>query len=179
MTRPNIVWVVVDHMAFHGHYRTTELDYHWPRLEAIAREGAWFERAYATVPVCTPARASLMSGQRAGRHGLRWNPEYDILQNRPEFLPEQQLFNHGLATVGYNTHFVGKWHCGHNTVPSDYGMPGWSLPDYGNVYASAEYKRYLSRLGLEQPRCTLDHNLFDPTLDGTEIVLDPAEPWTY
>lgn len=166
-------------MAFHGHYRQGALGYHWPRLESIAAEGAWFERAYTTVPVCTPARASLMTGQRAGRHGLRWNPEYNILQNRTEFLPEQPLFNHRLSDAGFDTRFVGKWHCGKDKLPSDYGMAGWSLPEYGNVYASDEYKRYLRQLGLEQPRCTIEHNLFDPSMDGTEVVLDPPEPWTY
>ncbi|MEM6988026.1 MAG: sulfatase-like hydrolase/transferase [Pseudomonadota bacterium] len=113
------------------------------------------------------------------RHGLRWNPEYNIPQNRREFDAQQPLFNHVLARAGYDTRFVGKWHCGQDKLPSDYGMDGWSLPDYGNVYACNEYKAYLDKLGIAQPRCTLDHNLFDSRLDGTTVTLDPPEPWTY
>lgn len=175
----NILWIIVDHMAFAGHYRQAQPDYYWPRLEQLAREGAWFERCYTTVPVCTPARASLMSGMRPGHHGMRWNPEYAIAQNLKEFRPEQVLFNQRLAELGYCTDFVGKWHCGRDRMPADYGMGGWSLPDYGNVYHSEKYKRYLAERGLSQPKCRIDHNLFDPALDGSTVTLDPPEPWTY
>ncbi len=177
--KPNILWLIVDHMAFAGHYRQHLPDYHWPHLEALAKQGVWFDRAYTTVPVCTPARASLMTGQRPSKHGLRWNPEYNILQNLQDFRGDQRLFNHRLADQGYKTSFVGKWHCGRKKLPSDYGMSGWSMPDYGNVYGSNEYKTYLNELGLHQPSCQLDHQLFDPEMDGREVLMDPPEPWTY
>ena len=176
---PNILWLIVDHMAFAGHYRQHLPNYHWPHLESLAEQGIWYERAYTTVPVCTPARASLMTGQRPGKHGLRWNPEYNILQNLQDFRQGQRLFNHRLAEQGYHTSFVGKWHCGREYLPADYGMSGWSMPDYGNVYGCDEYKRYLAELGLSQPTCQLDHQLFDPTMDGRTVLMDPPEPWTY
>ena len=177
--KPNILWLIVDHMAFAGHYRQHLPDYHWPHLEALAKQGIWYERAYTTVPVCTPARASLMTGQRPGKHGLRWNPEYNILQNLQDFRSGERLFNHRLAEQGYHTSFVGKWHCGRKYLPADYGMSGWSMPDYGNVYGCDEYKLYLKELGLSQPYCHLDHQLFDPDMDGQKVVMDPPEPWTY
>ncbi len=179
ISKPNILWIIVDHMAFAGHYRQHLPSYHWPHLEALAEQGSWYERAYTTVPVCTPARASLMTGQRPSKHGLRWNPEYAILQNLQDFRSGQRLFNHRLAEQNYKTSFVGKWHCGRKYLPSDYGMSGWSMPDYGNVYGCAEYKAYLKVLGLEQPTCKLDHQLFDPEMDGREVLMDPPEPWTY
>jgi len=177
--KPNVLWLIVDHMAFAGHYRQHLPDYHWPHLEKLARQGIWYERAYTTVPVCTPARASLMTGQRPGKHGLRWNPEYNILQNLQDFRRDQRLFNHRLAEQGYQTSYIGKWHCGRQYLPSDYGMSGWSMPDYGNVYGCDEYKAYLQQLGLAQPSCLLDHQLFDPSMDGREVLMDPPEPWTY
>lgn len=177
--KPNILWLIVDHMAFAGHYRQHLPDYHWSNLEALANQGVWYERAYTTVPVCTPARASLMTGQRPSKHGLRWNPEYNILQNLQDFRGGQRLFNHRLAEQGYQTSFVGKWHCGQQYLPSDYGMSGWSMPDYGNVYGCDEYKAYLQALGLSQPMCKLDHQLFDPEMDGREVLMDPPVPWTY
>lgn len=177
--KPNILWLIVDHMAFAGHYRQHLPDYHWPHLEALAQQGIWYERAYTTVPVCTPARASLMTGQRPSKHGLRWNPEYNILQNLQDFRNGQRLFNHRLAEQSYHTSYIGKWHCGRKKLPSDYGMSGWSMPDYGNVYGCDEYKAYLQTLSLAQPTCKLDHQLFDPTMDGREVLMDPPEPWTY
>lgn len=71
---------------------------------------------------------------------MRWNPEYAIAQNLKEFRPEQVLFNQRLADVGYNNRFVGKWHCGRDRMPED----------YGNVYNS-HYKQYLRARGLQQP----------------------------
>ena len=177
--QPNILWLIVDHMAFAGHYRQHLPDYHWPHLEALASQGIWYERAYTTVPVCTPARASLMTGQRPSKHGLRWNPEYNILQNLQDFRPGQRLFNHRIAEQGYQTSFVGKWHCGRKKLPADYGMSGWSMPDYGNVYGCDEYQKYLEELNLERPSCRLDHQLFDPALDGQTVLMNPPEPWTY
>ena len=179
MTQPNIVLVLADHVAFAGHYATGPLDYRWPHLEAIADEGVWFERASAITPVCTPSRASLLSGKRPDKHGLRWNGEYPIPDNRREFRDDEVLFPQALAAVGYETWYYGKWHCGHRKGPEDFGLKGWSLPDYGNVYRSDRYKAYLRQLGEDQPLCQIDHHLMRPELDGTQVVMDPDEPWDY
>ena len=51
---PNILVLIVDHVAFSGHYGNDRYSYSWPNLENFARQGAWFERAYAAAPICTP-----------------------------------------------------------------------------------------------------------------------------
>nr|AGO87438.1 hypothetical protein [uncultured bacterium B26B6] len=53
--KPNILLIIVDHVAFAGHYGNDRYPYRWPKLEAFARQGTWFERAYAATPICTPA----------------------------------------------------------------------------------------------------------------------------
>jgi len=46
-----------------------------------------------------------------------------------------------LGHLGYHNAYVGKWHCGHDRLPLDYGIEGWSLPDYGRVYMSDACRR--------------------------------------
>jgi len=176
---PNILLIIVDHVAFAGHYGNDRYPYTWPNLEGLARQGAWFERAYAVAPICTPARASIMTGQRPSRHGLRWNSEYNILQNLKDFRDGQKLYCHATATRGYRNAYVGKWHCGLSSLPIDYGIEGWALPEYGNVYGSKKYKDYLLEIGETQPRCRLEHNLSLPDQCGTTVIMDPPDPWIY
>lgn len=177
--RPNIVLVIADHVAFAGHYGTERFEYRWPVLESLADEGAWFEKAYAITPVCTPSRASLLTGKRPDKHGLRWNCEYPIPYNRTEFRDDEVLYSQLLALAGYRNHYVGKWHCGTERGPTDYGLQGWSLPEYGNVYSCDEYRQYLKDIGEAHPSCHIEHHLLNPELDGTDVPMQPDEPWDF
>lgn len=177
--RPNIVMILADHVAFAGHYGEERFDYRWPRLEEIAAKGAWFEKAYAITPVCTPSRASFLTGKRPDKHGLRWNSEYPIPYNRQEFRDDERLYCDHLKQAGYDNYYFGKWHCGVSKTAQDYGLKGWSLPEYGNLYRSEEYKTYLKEIGEEQPKCLIEHHLLQPELNGKTVVMDPDEPWDY
>ncbi len=177
--KPNIIVILADHVAFAGHYGNDRYPYRWPHLEALAAQGAWFERAYAITPVCTPSRASFLTGKRPDKHGLRWNSEYPIPYNRTEFRDDEVLYAEALCKAGYDNHYFGKWHCGVARTAADYGLQGWSLPEYGNLYASDEYKAYLARIGEPQPTCRIDHHLLRPELDGSDVLMDPDEPWDF
>lgn len=178
-SQPNIILILADHVAFEGHYANDRFHYRWPNLEKLAKKGAWFENAYAVTPVCTPSRASLLTGKRPDKHGMRWNCEYPIPDNRKEFRDDEIIFPQALKKAGYDNYYYGKWHCGTKRGPKEYGLKGWSLPEYGNVYRSDEYKKYLKRIGEEQPSCLIDHHLMRPKLDGTTVLMDPDEPWDY
>jgi arylsulfatase A-like enzyme len=89
--RPNIVIILADHVAFSGHYGNDRFPYRWPHLEKIAAKGAWCESAYAITPVCTPSRASFLTGKRPDKHGMRWNSEYPIPYNRQEFREDEVM----------------------------------------------------------------------------------------
>ena len=177
--KPNILLIIVDHVAFAGHYGSDRYPYVWPNLEKMAKKGSWFERAYTVAPICTPARASIMTGQRPSRHGLRWNSEYPIRQNLKDFREGQKLYSHALDDQGYRNAYVGKWHCGLKKLPTDYGIDGWGLPEYGNLYGSEKYKSYLKEIGESQPSCRIEHNLSLPDECGTTVMMDPPDPWKY
>lgn len=73
-----------------------------PHLDRLVREGTAFTRCYTTVPICTPARAELLSGRSAFRNGVRWFEE--------PLRPGLTLLPQALAAAGYATFFTGKWH---------------------------------------------------------------------
>ncbi len=87
-----------------------------PHIDRIAREGARFLNAFATTPLCSPSRASILTGQYAHTHGIVDNTARDAASHR---LP---TFAVPLAQAGYRTAFIGKWHMGNDDSP----RPGWS-----------------------------------------------------
>jgi len=73
-----------------------------PNLDQLGAAGAVCERAYCTNPVCTPARASIFSGQYMSRHGA-WN----VGMNVPD---DVEMISHRLGQLGFRTHYIGKAH---------------------------------------------------------------------
>eukprot|EP00179_Madagascaria_erythrocladioides_P023571 CAMPEP_0198348040 /NCGR_PEP_ID=MMETSP1450-20131203/87946_1 /TAXON_ID=753684 ORGANISM="Madagascaria erythrocladiodes, Strain CCMP3234" /NCGR_SAMPLE_ID=MMETSP1450 /ASSEMBLY_ACC=CAM_ASM_001115 /LENGTH=302 /DNA_ID=CAMNT_0044053623 /DNA_START=67 /DNA_END=972 /DNA_ORIENTATION=- len=106
---PNIVLVVIDDMGsndvgFRSHQIAT------PNIDAIAQRGCVLERYYSE-RVCTPARASLLTGRHSWRFGLQ---NYVIESGTQQALPlsATTLAERLAATRGYEAHAVGKWHLG-------------------------------------------------------------------
>ncbi len=177
--KPNIIFIITDHQAYYGHDRQGEFGYKWPHFEAFAQQGIRFDRAYSVAPICTPARASMMTGLYPSAHGMKWNTEYRASQNLTDFRPGQLLYSHYLSQAGYRNAYVGKWHCGSTRLPIDYGIEGWSLPDYGKVYMSDAYREYASKRGLGDARAHIEHNLNHPEWRGQTLVLHDPSPWRF
>lgn len=73
-----------------------------PHLDRLAAEGVWFERAYCTNPICTPSRASLMTGHHLPRHG--------VTRIDSPLGEHQVMFPQRLREIGYRTGLIGKLH---------------------------------------------------------------------
>jgi arylsulfatase A-like enzyme len=116
-TRPNLVVVLVDDLRFDefgagGHpYLET------PHVDRLAREGALFTRAFHPTPLCSPNRASILTGQYACRHGILDNVGRDAQSHR---LPN---YHRVLQVLGYETAHIGKWHMGNDPSP----RPGYDV----------------------------------------------------
>lgn len=116
---PNIVVVLVDDLrwdefgvAGHNYIKT-------PHIDRIALEGAYFKNAFATTPLCSPSRASFLTGQYAHSHGIIDNTDRSALSHQLKTFPAM------LDTMGYETAFIGKWHMGNDNTPRP-GFTYWA-----------------------------------------------------
>lgn len=117
---PNVVVVLVDDLrwdefgaAGHNYIKT-------PNIDRIALEGAYFKNAFATTPLCSPSRASYLTGQYAHSHGIIDNSDRSSLSHQLRTFPAI------LQSRGYETAFVGKWHMGNDNT-SRPGFSFWSV----------------------------------------------------
>jgi hypothetical protein len=118
-----------------------------PVLDELARTGTRFDRWYTPTAICTPARASLLTGQAPFRHKLLANQERNV--GYSEDLPDGTwTFPRALRTRGYNCGLVGKWHAGTVKTPADYGLDGVHLPGWHNPVDHPDYLDYLAERGL-------------------------------
>src|SRR3954466_9436204 len=92
-----------------------------PNLDALAATGTRFDRWYTPTAICTPARASLLTGQAPFRHKLLANNERNV--GYLEDLADGVFtFSEALRANGYNAGLIGKWHTGTEKEPCDYGF---------------------------------------------------------
>jgi N-acetylglucosamine-6-sulfatase len=123
--RPNIVMVLVDDMRWDDMGAAGHPFIETPNIDRLAREGARFTNAFATTPLCSPSRASFLTGQYAHTNGIIDNtarPSHDL-----------RIFPLALQRAGYRTAFFGKWHMGNDDSPRP-GFDHWvALPGQGEA----------------------------------------------
>ena len=116
--RPNIVFILVDDLRWDELHCTGHPFAQSPHADRLAREGANFRSAFATTPLCSPSRASFLTGQYPHRHGIIDNIDRSrashALVTWPRMLHDQ----------GYRTCFIGKWHMGVDDSPRP-GFERW------------------------------------------------------
>ena len=174
-SHPNIVWLLTDHHAFAHHYRLPGPGPALPVYERVASEGVSFSRAYAVCPLCTPARASMLTGVYPHRHEMVMNN--GDCGSRLDFEPETRLFSHYLREAGYRCGYFGKWHVGDNVGPEAFGFEGFSMLGYGHPYWTDDYAAYLDEQGLPQATVDVEWHFSDPARTGRGIRLKDEPNW--
>ncbi|MEJ7669477.1 MAG: sulfatase-like hydrolase/transferase [Casimicrobiaceae bacterium] len=111
MKKPNLLVILIDDLRYDEFGAGGHPFMQTPNIDRLAQEGALFERAFHTTPICSPNRASIVTGQYASRHGIIDNVARDAMSHR---LPNYHL---ELQRLGYETAHIGKWHMGNDGMP--------------------------------------------------------------
>ncbi|SDG70733.1 sulfatase [Winogradskyella thalassocola] len=144
--RPNIVFILADDLGAHDLSFTGSKYYETPNIDALASEGVEFSQGYAAAQVCSPSRASILTGQYTPRHGVTdwigaasgedWAEHYNSKIMPPEYshyIPEERVtIAEALKEGGYKTFFAGKWHVGDEPYAPenngfDINIGGWEV----------------------------------------------------
>jgi len=147
MKRPNIVYILSDDLGWNDLGVEGSTLYESPNIDRIANEGMRFTQGYATCQVCSPSRASILTGKYTPRHGItstigdQTGESWRELGRFNKLLPpdterglraDEITFAEVLRRSGYRTFFAGKWHLGYDEVsPEKFGFEtnkgGWMM----------------------------------------------------
>ena len=143
--KPNVLFILADDFGYHDLSCSGSKFYETPNIDKIASQGMVFTNGYAACQVCSPSRASIMSGKFPARHGItdwigaasgeKWRDAKRLTQLLPpdyvHSLPSGYVtLPEALKEAGYKTFFAGKWHLGEKgSWPEDHGFDvnigGW------------------------------------------------------
>lgn len=107
-TRPNIVFVITDDLRFDALGATGHPFARTPNLDRLAREGVSFTNFFTAVPLCSPSRASFLTGLYPHQHRIINNDKHGLAEIGHTLV----TFPRVLRESGYESAFIGKWHMG-------------------------------------------------------------------
>lgn len=115
--RRNLIFILIDDMRWDSMSCMGHPFLKTPNLDRLANGGMLFRNSFVTTSLCSPSRASILSGQYAHVHG--------VLDNSTLLPPGTPTFPVELQKAGYDTAFVGKWHMGGSTDKPRPGFNRW------------------------------------------------------
>ena len=129
--KPNVIFILVDDLGWNDLGYTGSKFYESPNIDTLSNYSFQFTNAYSASPVCSPTRASIMTGKHPSRVNITdWIPGNDP-KDKPllgpqdlDGLPHEEItIAEELKSSGYNTFYIGKWHLGsEGSYPEDHGF---------------------------------------------------------
>ena len=183
---PNIIFILSDDQGHWAMNCAGNSELITPNLDKLAETGVMFDNFFCTSPVCSPARASIVTGQIPSQHGVHdWIRKGNIEdpeglygysgKDRPiDYLATLPLYTEILADNGYNCGLSGKWHLGDNGQPR-LGHNYW----YTHAFGGGNYRDYQV---FEDGKITtktkyITQEFTDKALDFIELQQQSSEPF--
>ena len=136
--KPNILFILVDDLGYHDLGITGSTFYETPHIDQLANQSMMFTNGYAASRVCSPSRASIMTGKFTARHGItdwigaKTGEDWRSRNRHNKLLPadyvqalpkEDITIAEAMKSASYRTFFAGKWHLGgEGAYPEDHGF---------------------------------------------------------
>ena len=122
--KPNMLFILLDDLGYGdlSSYGATDLDS--PRIDALMAESLRFDQFYSNCTVCSPTRASLMTGCYPDKVGVPGVIRQNAANSWGYLDPNAITLPQMLKKAGYHTAMVGKWHLGYESpnIPNDRGF---------------------------------------------------------
>ncbi|MCP5099994.1 MAG: sulfatase [Chloroflexi bacterium] len=165
---PNIILMVADDLGYGDLSVTGAPDIQTPNIDRLAQEGILFTHAYANAPVCTPTRASILTGQYQQRTGL--DRVIFVTERNLGLSDETVLLPELLRDAGYVTGMFGKWHLGYTeeAFPTNQGFEQF----VGFVAGNVDYFTHEDRIG--NPDLWRNKEQFVDNRYATDLIVDEA-----
>jgi len=138
LARPNLVFIMSDDHAAHAISAYGSRVNQTPQIDRLAREGIRFRNAFVTNSICTPARATILTGLYSHKNGVPVFNRFDGSQPTVAKL---------LQAAGYHTGMIGKWHLGSDPTGFDRWeiLPGQGVYNDPVLYTATGEKTYAGR----------------------------------
>lgn len=159
-TLPNVLYIMSDDHsaqalgAYGGRLASLGVT---PNLDRLAREGMRFDRAFCGNSICSPSRATILTGQHSQANGV-------LNLNQP-LPPARQALPRAMREAGYATAIVGKWHLREEPAEFDYYKV---LPGQGSYFDPTFH---------EKGRGPFPQNIVKDTGHSTDIITDSSLAW--
>lgn len=144
-TKPNVLFILVDDLGIQDLSLTGSTYYETPNIDRLAKKSVQFTQGYASSRVCSPSRASIMTGKSTARHGItdwigaKTGENWRSTNRHNKMLPAEYMHHlnkkdttlaEAFKQNGYTTFYAGKWHLGdEGNYPEDHGfdinIAGW------------------------------------------------------
>ena len=123
--RPNVIFILTDDQGpwAAGCYGNPEI--RTPNIDRLAREGTRFENFFVATPVCSPSRATFLTGRISSQHGIHdWVKRGNVGADAKELIGDEVGYTDIMAEKGWVCGLSGKWHMGMSARPQ-HGMSFW------------------------------------------------------
>ncbi len=148
-TQPNILFFMADQMqggvCDPGHPCLT------PNIDQLIARGIRFERAYTPNPVCSPARASLMTGLLPHNHGVL-TVTHTVVDDESLLRTQHPHWAQRLSNAGYRTGYFGKWHVEEHHPLGDFGWDTNAVFGHGKLTSERMQQKVLELQGEHPPQ---------------------------